>query len=579
MLTSVAGVSETALARTAEPSPLVLRWRPIRVPAAIAVLAGEMSLVPTLLPRRPWVQGIFTGVVMANTYAALLIVTWLVRSLRQRWSVREVAVARTVDRTPTVRRHLPTWTRQLGILALATGFGAAVVAGRGTAVLLAARSDGPPQPILGQLTTAALGLAVAVVLVLAARAGRLAIRLSVRRLIRGRTRTHVVLAVALVAAVSALGADAPSVPSPGARPTADWAAAVESRPQVRSGGAGSFVPWTSLGVKGQEFLASGPTAAAIEAVTGKPAVDPIRVYVGLGSAPTPLARSQLALRELRRTGALHRAVIVLVVPTGSGWVNPAAPSALEYLYGGDVATVAAQYASVPSWLEYLQGLGPARQTSRAPLDTVSAATGELPPAARPRVILYGESLGALAGLSSLSSADARSDAALWVGVPADAPLGDFSDQERVVHADDPVSVWSPRLLLGPTSQWRDSWFPLVSFWQATADLAAAYDIPNGHGHRYAGEFVDAWNTIAPAGGRRAAAPSSSFEAIRQAVGGGDLPSSAAWADYSAGPGSATIRRNEFARSVARSPVAQTGTEAGWFEPMWTTPVPLSATSR
>jgi len=424
-----------------------------------------------------------------------------------------------------------------------------------------------------------LGLAVAVALVAVARAGQLAIRVSVRHVVRSRTRTRVLLAVTLVAFAGAVGSDVPRVSSPGARPTAAWAAAVDARPQVRSGGAGSLVSWTSLGVKGQEFVASGPTAASIQHVTGKPAVDPIRIYVGLPSATTPPARSQIALDELQRTGALHRAVIVLVVPTGSGWVNPAAPSALEYLYGGDVATVAVQYASVPSWLEYLQGLGPARQTSRALLDTVSAATRELPPASRPRVILYGESLGALSGLSSLSPSDARSDGALWVGVPADSPISDLPDQVRVVHSDDPVSVWSPRLLLGRTPQWRGSWFPLVSFWQATADLASAYDIPNGHGHRYAGEFVDAWNEIVPAGIRRGAAPARSFEVIRQAVGRGDLPSSGV-PDYEDGSGSAASSRNELARSVARSPAGHVGTTwPSGSAPMWTTPLALSATSR
>jgi len=69
---------------------------------------------------------------------------------------------------------------------------------------------------------------------------------------------------------------------------------------------------------------------------------------------------------------------------------------------------------------------------------------------------------------------------------------------------------------------QGAWFPLISFWQATADMAAAYDIPNGHGHRYAAEFVDAWNEIAPAHHLPGAAPATSFEAIRAAVllGGG-----------------------------------------------------------
>jgi uncharacterized membrane protein len=554
----------------------------MRLAAAVAVLAGEVSLVPTLLPRRPWVQGIFTGVVMANTYAVVVALVLVAGVLRRRW------VPGPAGRGPRSGRRWPavgnvaSWAGRAGILLLAAGFGAAVVAGRATAVLLAQRSDGPPPALHGQLVAAGLGLVVAVGLVLAARLGRLTVVAVVRRLIRSRVVTRIVVMVAVVAVVGAAGSDAPTVPSPGAHPTAAWAAAVQARPQVRSGGTGTLVPWASLGVKGQEFVASGPTAAGIEAVTGQPAIEPIRVYVGTATAPDAQARGRIALQELERTGAFSRSVIVLAVPTGSGWVNPAAPSALEYLYGGDVATVAIQYSAVPSWLEYLQGLGKGEETSHALLDTVTGHTAAMPAGERPRVILYGESLGALSALTALSTSAVRSDAALWVGVPAEAPLSDLSDQVRLIHPDDPVAIWSPRLLLGPTPQWRSTWMPLVSFWQATADMAAAYDIPNGHGHRYAREFVDAWNEIAPAGRRAGSVPAARYEAIRTAVETGDLPTSTA--SYSADAGTAASSTNERARTVARSPAAQVGGAVGAVGRVgsvatWTTPLALSATSR
>lgn len=552
----------------------------MRVPAAIAVLAGELSLVPTLLPRRPWVQGIFTGVVMANTYAVVVVLVTIGGLLRRRLESGPVDSGARSDRR-RVHGNAATWAGKAGILMLASGFGAAVVAGRTTAAHLAQRSDGPPPPILGQLVAAATGLVLAVGLVLAARLLRRVVVVTVRRLARSRVVTRIVVVAAVVAVLGAAGSDVPTVPSPGARPTAAWVGAMQARTAVRSGGTGSLVPWESLGVKGQQFVASGPTAAGIEAVTGRPAIEPIRVYVGLATAPTARTRSQVALRELERTGAFDRSVIVLAVPTGSGWVNPAAPSALEYLHGGDVATVAVQYSDVPSWLEYLQGLGKAEATSRALLDAVDGVTAAMPPAQRPRVIVYGESLGALSALTALSTSDVRSDAALWVGVPADAPAVDLPDQVRIVHRDDPVAIWSPRLLLGPTPQWRSTWMPLVTFWQATADMAAAYDIPNGHGHRYAAEFVDAWNEIAPAGRRPGSAPPARYEAIRRAVGSSDLPT--ANVSYPAAAGTAASSTNERAATVARSPAAHLGTDgpagSSGSPESWTTPLALSATSR
>jgi len=42
-----------------------------------------------------------------------------------------------------------------------------------------------------------------------------------------------------------------------------------------------------------------------------------------------------------------------------------------------------------------------------------------------------------------------------------------------------------------------TWYPLVTFWQATADMAVANNVPAGHGHMHSSEVVDAWAAIAP----------------------------------------------------------------------------------
>jgi len=36
------------------------------------------------------------------------------------------------------------------------------------------------------------------------------------------------------------------------------------------------------------------------------------------------------------------------------------------------------------------------------------------------------------------------------------------------------------------------WIPLVTFWQVSADLPFATEVPTGHGHVYTREYVDAW---------------------------------------------------------------------------------------
>jgi uncharacterized membrane protein len=39
------------------------------------------------------------------------------------------------------------------------------------------------------------------------------------------------------------------------------------------------------------------------------------------------------------------------------------------------------------------------------------------------------------------------------------------------------------------------WLPFVTFWQVTADLTFAGGVPDGHGHAYKAEYVDAWNAV------------------------------------------------------------------------------------
>ena len=103
---------------------------------------------------------------------------------------------------------------------------------------------------------------------------------------------------------------------------------------------------------------------SIETVMGEPAVAaPVQVYVGLDSAPTVRERVDLALAEMERTGAFDRSLLVLVSPTGLGYVNYVALAATQYLSRGDMASVTMQYSRRPSPLS-LGRVGQAREQNR-----------------------------------------------------------------------------------------------------------------------------------------------------------------------------------------------------------------------
>ena len=93
---------------------------------------------------------------------------------------------------------------------------------------------------------------------------------------------------------------------------------------------------------GGVFLASAPTAEEIGAFWGGPARDPVRVYVGLTAAGSAQDRAQLAFDELLRVGGFDREVLVIAMPTGSGWLDPGSQDPLDYMHRGDVATVSVQ---------------------------------------------------------------------------------------------------------------------------------------------------------------------------------------------------------------------------------------------
>jgi uncharacterized membrane protein len=160
-----------------------------------------------------------------------------------------------------------------------------------------------------------------------------------------------------------------------------------------SGGPHSEVSWEDIGREGRRFVNMALTTDEIETVMGEPAIPPIRVFVGLESAETTSGRADLAMRELETMGAFERKLIVFCSPTGTGYLNYVTVEALEYLTGGDVATVAMQYSLRPS-PQSLDRVKIGVEQNSAFLHALKWRLAAIPKTRRPRLVIFGESLGA-----------------------------------------------------------------------------------------------------------------------------------------------------------------------------------------
>ncbi|MGD9844756.1 MAG: alpha/beta hydrolase [Variibacter sp.] len=317
---------------------------------------------------------------------------------------------------------------------------------------------------------------------------------------------------------------------------------------ARAGSAASLLKWNELGRAGREFIASGPNAAEITALTKRPAREPIRVYVGLRGAENVKARAALALAELKRVGAFQRAILVVITPTGTGWVDPSAMDALEYLHQGDVASVAVQYSYMSSPLSLLLQPEYGSESARALFSAVYNYWTTLPKDQRPRLYLHGLSLGAMNSERSVGLLEMIGDpinGALWSGppfgsrlwraftdgrapgtpawlptyrdsravrfmnqsgsrVPRETPWGPL----RIVYlqyASDAVTFFDPHGFYqrpawleprGPDVSPEFRWYPLVTTLQTGLDMAMATTTPMGYGHVFAPEhYVDAWVAV------------------------------------------------------------------------------------
>lgn len=327
---------------------------------------------------------------------------------------------------------------------------------------------------------------------------------------------------------------------------------------MRTGSSASLLNWEDMGFQGRRFLHETPDAGSIAALSGQPALSPIRVYAGMNASDDVQERARLALQELIRLDAFSRKILVIVTPTGTGWVDPHSIAPLEYLHHGDVASVALQYSYLPSFLSLLVDREPGEEVARALFQKIYGYWSALDPGQRPRLYLHGLSLGALNSDRSFDLFDIIHDpfhGVFWSGPPfrsqtwfsvtqqreTDSPFWKprfregsvvrFANQNGgledaafdaewgpfrmafLQYASDPVVFFSPGFLFrepvwlqsprGPDVSESLRWYPVVTMLQLLADMAAG-TAPRGFGHQYAADhYFDSWLALTGDAGRTA----------------------------------------------------------------------------
>lgn len=193
-----------------------------------------------------------------------------------------------------------------------------------------------------------------------------------------------------------------------------------------SGGNESAVDWSTLTLQGRRHIDGRVPKAKIAQVmqtSSTATFEPIRVFIGLDSAPTEIERVTLAIDELKRTGAFERETIVVISPTGTGYVNYVFSEAVEYMSKGNCASVALQYSKRPSPMS-LDRVPEGRDHLRMLVMGINRELKKMPLKKRPRIVLFGESLGAWTSQEAFAGGgtdimDAYNiDKAFWIGTPA-----------------------------------------------------------------------------------------------------------------------------------------------------------------
>ncbi|MFE3999895.1 alpha/beta hydrolase [Nocardioides sp. YIM B13467] len=529
-----------------------------RVARAVSMLRGQLrapfaatagmvvllwaSLTPSLMPRTALFQALLTALCMLAGYGAGALAGWLVRSCGGRLAGRARVVA---------------WR----VLAGVAGVGTLMVLG------LSLRWENQVRDLVGvervgawHLVLTVLITAVLFALLLGLSRGIRALGGSIGRFV-GRFLPAAASTVigGLIAAVLiyelAIGVGGNrllgALDSSFATINEEFTTGVPvpTMPELTAGPASSQA-WEDLGRQGRVFIASAPTAADIGEFTQETALQPVRAYIGAGPEGVDIRdEAQAAVAELDALGGFDRAVINVVTGTGRGWINENQAQALEFMWGGDTATVSLQYSYLPSWMSFVLDRQRAQDAGLALFDAVYGRWLEIPEAERPLLVVSGESLGSFGGEAAFSGAQdlaTRTDGALFVGPTADNRLWNRFTEERepgtpqvlpilddgeivrfadrpeewelpgawdgtrigyLQHANDPITWWSPSLAL-ERPDWLEEergrdvspnvrWIPGVTMLQLGVDQFSANSVPSGQGHQFGTAPVYAWASILP----------------------------------------------------------------------------------
>ena len=385
------------------PPPVERAWDRLRPDPAGLVLGSVffvLALTPSLIPRDILFQGVACGLCAATGYLGGVWLSWNWRTWVSKvvWVLWEASGRSLPSWLPRWRRRVEIALSVIVVLGLNAILLQAVRWQQQVAALTDYRAYTPTQYLL--VFPVGFGIWMALVMV-----GRGFLRLEAwlnrhlpqRLPLPVRSVSSWIIVLVLVFAL--VNQAIPGIIIRGAesafsvRNSADPPSAPRPTASERSGSPDSLVAWESLGAYGKRFVGRGLNAQGLEKVTSRPASEPIRVYAGLESAGSDEARAALVVEELRRTGAASRSAILIAPTTGTGWVDPVAALSLEVLYDGDTAIAAAQYSYLPSGVQFIADTDKARASGKALVTAIVAWWKTLPEGDRPRLLLYGESIG------------------------------------------------------------------------------------------------------------------------------------------------------------------------------------------
>lgn len=315
-----------------------------------------------------------------------------------------------------------------------------------------------------------------------------------------------------------------------------------------SGGQNSLIDWGAVGTPGRNYITDGPNAEDIGTFTGRKALQPIRVYAGLAQAETPEQRAEVALAELKRVGGFERKVLIIALPTGTGWLDPGAVDTVEYMHNGDIATIAVQYSYLQSPLALILETESGLNQAQALISAVQSHWRTLPKDNRPRLYIHGLSLGAwssMYGTGLFALLDDPIDGAFWAGPPfpsatwrrivakrnsdslyvaptiGEGRLARFASNTQdaggpggwggmrlvyLQYSSDPIVFYEPASLFRAPAWMNESpaadvspdlrFMPIVTQFQLAVDMALANTAPAGHGHAYYGpDYIRPWVAV------------------------------------------------------------------------------------